>query len=79
MSQHEHRWQAVGIVGGEATPGFRGRPAVAQSCECGQVRAVVLDVVVPASAAARAVPDDSSYRGRTGRSAASGGDRRGDV
>ena len=75
MSQHEHRWQAVGIVGGDATPGFRGRPAVAQSCECGQVRAVVLDVVVPASAAAQATSSDSSYRGRAEAATGTGRER----
>ncbi len=44
---HRHRWQAVGIVGAATIDpvldSLRGAPqAVAQSCECGKVRAVML-------------------------------------
>ena len=47
VPMHRHRWQAVGVVQGSSNP-VRERVLghapyyVAQSCECGEVRAVLL-------------------------------------
>jgi hypothetical protein len=42
---HRHRWQSVGVVqmpNGQRSVLGETVPALAQSCECGEVRAVIL-------------------------------------